>query len=145
MKQVKTYGSLIAGRPYFKELDRFWMEVPFLNDGPIELIVQKVYNKRSNDQNGYYWGVVIDCYRRGFLDTWGEPCSIQEAHDSLKERYNFQEMVNPDTGEILKIIKDTRSLNTSEYSEYIENCRNFIHEWFGISVPDPIKPQEDET
>jgi hypothetical protein len=139
MKQVKTLGRMISGKAFFQDLDRFWQEVSFIDDGPIEIIVKKSFNRRSDNQNEYYWAAVIEYFRDGFLDYYGEPCSKEEAHIFLKNKFNYTEMVHPGTGEIERIIRDSRTLDTQEFTDYIEKCRAFIQEWFNITVPDPIK------
>ncbi len=144
MKTVKAFGKIISGKPYFKDLGRFWEEVSYMDDGAVELVLKKSFNRRSGDQNGYYWGVVIECFRDGYLDCYGEPCSRNEAHIFLKQKYNYHEMVNHKTGEVERIISDSRNLDTAEFHQYIELCRAFIQEWFGITVPDPIKNYPDE-
>lgn len=137
MKEVKTYGKIVGGRPLFYRLTEFWENVSHLGEGRIELIVKKSYRKRTNDQNQYYWGVVIDCFVSGYADTSGERISPDEAHGFLKGLFNSKEIVHPGTGEVEKIPMSTASLNTSEMTDYIEKCRYFIYEWFRVEVPDP--------
>ena len=114
----------------------FFDSIRSMADGMYSMVIEKVYDIRSNPQNRYYWGVVIKAFVQGVYDTHGEKISIQEAHDSLKEMFNFKEIVS-DHGEIRKLVKTTRKLNTSQFNEYIENCRRFIQEWFNIETPDP--------
>jgi len=92
---------------------------------------------RSENQNRYYWGVVCRSLRDGVKDTWGEDIDSEAAHDILKTECNYKEVVKEDSGELLKIPVSTSALNTLQFEEYLERCRKFIYQWFGIVVPLP--------
>ncbi len=142
MNEVKTYGKLVSGKPLFYRLGEFWEKVSYMHDGRIELIVKRSYKKRSLPQNDYYWAVIIDCFCSGYHNTSGEICDKQEAHEFLKHRFCSKEIVNPDTGESDKIPQSTTRLTTVEMEEYHDRCREFIHEWFGVTVPLPNEKME---
>lgn len=102
----------------------------------IEVVLQ-TKNNRSLLQNKFYWGVVILCCQQGIKETQGETISKEMAHSFLKYNCNYTEIVNQDTGEILRIEKESKKLSTIEWEEFIEECRRFILKWFGIVVPMP--------
>jgi hypothetical protein len=81
-------------------------------------------HRRSDQQNRYYWGVVIKLLG----DHFGyEP---EEMHDALKLKFLFQSgMGKPDT------IRSSKKLNITEFMEYIDSCIRFAAE-HGVIVPD---------
>ena len=137
MKKIFTYGSIKNGKLYISKRKEFDININSWKDCRIKLTIEKLYKKRSIFQNAYYWGVVIDLFCEGYKYTTGENIHQSEAHETLKFRFNSKEIVNNETGEILKVIKSTTEMSTSEYMEYIENCRKFILEYFNIYVPEP--------
>jgi hypothetical protein len=57
---------------------------------------------------------------------------------------NAKEVVNTKTGEILTVGLSTATLTTVEFEEFLDKCRKFIFEWFGINVPLPNEQMEME-
>jgi len=106
-------------------------------DGRYEIEIKKQKKKRSLDQNGYYWGVVVYFFIQGALDTWGEDIDSETAHAELKKHCNYKEVINVNTGEINKLPLPTKDLTTVEFELYQDKCRKFIYEWFNIIVPLP--------
>ena len=94
----------------------------------IEVTLEKRRKRRTDSQNSYYWGVVI----KMIADTCGYRTSEEYAgiHSELKQKFL------PKSGR-LQIAKSTSSLNTVEFSEYIEKVRQWAAEELGIYIPDP--------
>jgi len=103
----------------------------------IQLTIEKASKKRSNNQNAYYWGVVLKFLQIGIKDAWGENWTIEKCHEFCKIQFNIYERYNEDTGEIIRIPKSTTENTTTSQEEYHSKIRNFIFEWFGITVPLP--------
>lgn len=94
------------------------------------------YNTRSLQQNRYYWGLVIPMVQKGLLDM-GTEAGKEEVHEFLKVRFNYNEVVNKETGEYVCIPKSTAGLNKEEFGVYIEKIQRFAAEFLGITIPDP--------
>jgi imidazole glycerol phosphate synthase subunit HisF len=103
----------------------------------IIISIEKRKKKRSNNQNAFYFGIVITIIQDAFKDAWGEYYSATEVHEALKAKYCFKEQVNENTGEILQIPSSTTNLSTIEWEEYIEKIRAFAFEWFNVTIPMP--------
>lgn len=97
--------------------------------------LEKKRSKRSNQQNKYYWGVVVPLVKQGLIDL-GYNVDTESTHDFIKSEFNYKEIVNENTGEVKKIPNTTTQLNKSEFSEMIERIKIFSAEWFGIYIPD---------
>lgn len=93
-------------------------------------------NKRSNPQNRYYWGLVVPMVQHGIKEM-GTEITKEECHEFLKSRFNYEELVNEDTGEVLQLPRSTTALNKEQFSEYIGKIQQFAAEFLGIVIPDP--------
>ncbi len=93
----------------------------------VEMTIEKRRKHRSNEQNRYYHGVVLKmiadyCGYRGADE-------IEGLHEEFKRKFL------PKVGR-LNIVKSTSSLNTVEFSEYIESIRAWAAENFQLYIPD---------
>jgi hypothetical protein len=103
----------------------------------IKLTIEKVENKRSNNQNAYYWGVIIPIIKNCIKEHWGEIWSAEIAHEFCKMQFNFIEKINEETGEIIRIPKSTTENTTTTQEELHIEIRNFVLEWFNTVIPLP--------
>jgi hypothetical protein len=103
----------------------------------IIITIEKKKKKRSNPQNSYYWGIVLPMMQTGFYNNLGEHVGIQEAHEFLKGRFLFREVVNQELGEVIKLSKSTTELSTIQFEEYLDKIREFGLEFLNITIPLP--------
>lgn len=101
----------------------------------VEIKVKR--NTRSNNQNRYYWGVIVATLQQCILEEWGEEIGSEECHEMLKRECNYVERINESTGEVLRIPKSTAELTTTEAEEYYEKCRRWVKEFFNTMIPLP--------
>jgi hypothetical protein len=141
MRETKTYGELdpdgilkIFHRTEFMKSLKVLFGDSKAKSLRVELVVRKLYKKRSNEQNRYYWGVIVNDFVTGFTEITGQEITPQEAHELLKTNCNGIELNNQITGEILKVGKSTTQLSTVEMEEYFDRCRIFNLEYFGITT-----------
>lgn len=155
MRKLETYGTIKNGILKISYRDKFAQNIKLFDDCRIKLTVQKLYKKRStktyrddgsegNGQNGYYWTIIVSEFCDGFTQITGEQIINKRAHEILKAKCNFKELVNHKTGEIITIPLSTSNLNTVEFEEYCERCRAFIFEWMGKTIPLPNEQSELE-
>lgn len=98
---------------------------------------EKPKKQRSNNQNAYYFGVILSILQNCIKESWGEVWSKEKAHDFCKLQFNIIERVNESTGEVVKVPKSTTENTTTAQEEYHAEIRNFIKEWFNVDVPLP--------
>lgn len=91
---------------------------------------------RSNEQNRYYWGVVVE------LISEHTGYTKDEVHEILKALF-LSRPIEIGGKEVL-ISKSTASLNTKEMEEYLEGIRVWAVDKVGLSIPEPERV-EDET
>ncbi len=137
MRKVETYGRIENGKLFISYRNKFLDCISQMPDCRVEVVVKKLYKQRSNDQNAYYWGYIIQQFIEGFHDMNQEWITKEQAHEFLKGEFCFDEFVNEDTGEIKRIAKETKTLSTVEFMEYCDNYGRFITEWFGREILAP--------
>jgi hypothetical protein len=149
MRRIETYGHVTEdGILKISYRVKFDQAVKLFAGARIKLTVEKLYKKRSTSgqnengdytrlQNGYYFGVVINEYRNGAWEMQQRVIGINEAHEELKANCNYEDHFNEQTGLVMRKIKSTSDLTTVEFEEYLTRCREFILEWFQITVPLP--------
>lgn len=129
---ITPQGALrIVNRPLFEETIR-----SMSREQEIQVYVEVKQRKRyrSNPQNAYYFGVVVEtvCER---LRELGHDIDKDTTHEFLKGRFLFTEMTDP-SGETIRIPQKTRDLSTTEFEEYIEKVKQFCAETLDVYVPD---------
>jgi hypothetical protein len=142
MTKLTATGSVKDGVLKIFHRAVFTTSIANLPDGVYEVVIKKRQSKRSNSQNAYYWGVVIQCFVNGYKDKTGEDIDSETAHWLLKHECNYIELVNEDTGECTHIPKSTKDLGKSDFGDYVVRCCEFIYTWFGIIVPKPEEQTE---
>lgn len=108
----------------------------------VTITIQLKRKTRSNNQNRYYWGVVVEIWKQLLKESQGEIYSSQEVHDFLKMNFNYREIVDESTGEILRSTKSTTENSTTEMEEYLLVCRQKAEQFFDFIIPEPNEEME---
>jgi hypothetical protein len=87
--------------------------------------------KRSDKQNAYYWGVVIQmlCDNLGYFPD--------EVHELLKMKFWGTKEIIDFEGKIKIIGNSTTTSNTKDYEIKLEMIRIWALQGFGIDIPKP--------
>ena len=107
------------------------------NGFDVVLTITKAKKKRSNNQNAYYWGLLIPLTQNAIKTEWGEIWSKEKTHDFYKLHFNYVEKVNEATSEVIKIPKSTTDNTTTQQEEYHAQIREFLKDWFNVTAPLP--------
>ena len=96
-----------------------------------EVTIKHYRKKRSNPQNKYHWGVIIDIICK---DTGNDPNDIHE--------YLLGEHVGWETYDVLGTLKKRPSrrshdMSTEEFENFNEWCRAFAATNLGMVIPLP--------
>jgi len=99
----------------------------------IEIIVRKQRRNRSNQQNRYYWGVVVALFKEycGYDDP-------DEMHDALRMKLLTAHQDGP-----LPTVRSSAGLTTVEFEDYMLRCRKLAAE-MGFQIPEPNEVSFDE-
>ncbi|WP_440881434.1 hypothetical protein [Tenacibaculum sp. C7A-26P2] len=112
----------------------------------IKVTVERFYKKRTNKQNRYYWGVIIEHWMNIIKTEWGEIWSSDTMHEFLKTNLNYEEYVDTETGEIffnkqtgrpITRPKSTTENTTVDQENYQEACRQLAYSMFNYTIPVP--------
>ena len=113
-----------------------------LRDGKWIIEIEKP-DKRSTQQNRYYWGLVVPLIKNRILDL-GTELTSDETHEFLKGKFNTMELVNGD-GVVENVPRSTTILNKEAFSEYIAKIQQFAAEFLNVVIPDPGQQLEIEV
>ncbi len=102
----------------------------------VTITVRERKRRRSTDANRYYWGVVVPAVTAMFRDA-GNNVDDDDVHLFLKLRVGklSQNIVTPD-GEVIKSIRSTKNLTTSEFQDYLAKIMAWAAE-LGCEIPLP--------
>lgn len=100
----------------------------------IQLTVERKRKRRSQEQNQYYWGVVVPVVMAGLQDA-GYRVTKEATHELLKSMFFKQELVNEKTGEILQTVGSTSSMTTVQMMEYFAEITEWGAEYLGVQIP----------
>jgi hypothetical protein len=103
------------------------------------LTIQKARKSRTNPQNSFYWGVVLQLVQSGLKDATGEFRTIENIHYNilLKMFAPENEIVNIETGECITEKITSSEMTTTQFAEYIMEIQKWSAEFLGISIPNP--------
>lgn len=136
MKRIipKFSAMVKSGKLEFVNLERVEKWLATLEGSLVSVIIKKWRTDRSDNQNRYYWGVVVQM----ISDETGY--DKEEVHDILK--FNFltevQSLIRKD-GEVVEItrIRSSAKLTTVEFKDFIERAQRWAAETLQLSIPNP--------
>lgn len=110
--------------------ERLYNTLKGLREVPYQVELKVLKDTRSNNQNRYYWGVMIAILsdHTGFTP--------EEMHYELKKRFLKYFKALP-TGEQAELVKSTRKLDTKEFEDYMEKIRIFSALELDVIIPLP--------
>ena len=91
--------------------------------------------KRSNEQNAYYWGVVIPLMTEA-INQLGHDLDEEETHEFLKSRFNTKQVEVFD-GHYIDIPQSTRKLDTKDFMDFIDRIQKFAATMLNLYIPSP--------
>lgn len=106
----------------------------FKKDQLLEVIVRPFRKDRSDNQNRYYHGVVVNL----ISDHLGY--SADETHEVLKSLFLSHQKIykgNKSNYMPVSITKSTATLKTTEFEDYLKKIREWAYVEFGLTIPLP--------
>ena len=136
MKKI-TITTEIAHGKFQRNRNRIMLAIRAFEGKIVDLTIRRATKQRSENQNRYYWGVIVPIWQDLLLKEWGELRNKEYTHEFLKANCGYEERVNEATGEILRVPKSTTENTTVEQEEYHTACRLLAHDMFGVEIPLP--------
>jgi len=141
MKSLEFYGRIEGGRLILNNRKMFSEAIKDIENVDVEIVIKKK-NRRSTQQNRYYWGVVVWSIRQRLTEL-GHRYSAEDVHAYLKDRFNGENISNED-GELVACIgKSTVNMNKSEFGDYVERIAQWASESLSIYIPPPNAPTNE--
>ncbi len=121
-------GQVSKGKLILETPMRYLAYLSGLEGKRVELILRKQKPKRSDQQNRYYWGCVIEILANhcGY-----EP---EEMHEALKVKF-LSDHAEDEKGLIR--IGSTAKLTTAEFVDYTDRVVRWAAESLSVFIPDP--------
>lgn len=101
--------------------------------------ITKQRKGRTLNQNDWLWGCVYPILLDGLLDAGWEFTSVEQVHEFFKKQMAQDKVVNYNTGEIVEIPKSTATMDTQQFSMYIDALRAYAEDFLNITIPEPNK------
>lgn len=112
-------------------------ELNRLSKGKYRLTVEKYRKNKSNPQLGYLFACVYPIVLRGLNDAGWEFTSVNEVDEYCKSMFAEREVLNRNTGEIIKVPGLKRNFTTTDMMAYISAIQSWAAEFLNIEIPDP--------
>lgn len=126
---MKFSGKIKEGRLTLDYPDAFRAEVSQFDGLSVWIEVREQKRKRSNEQNSYYWSVIIPA----FLEIFNKAdlkFDSEKTHDILKTRFLL-------TKDPYTRVKSTTELTPDQFNEFIMGLQAWAATDFNYYIPDP--------
>lgn len=155
MREISFFGTVTAGKFQPEEPQRFREAFIAHNNKRITITVKRFHRPRSNQQNKYYWGVVLEIIseytgyspeevhemmRAKFLSHVLK-MKIKRRAKAAKELHAKRKNKKPIPKAIwIRVSKSTTDLTTVQFEKYLEKIKRFAATKLdGLYIPDPEK------
>lgn len=130
--QSKVYNGKLSG--YASDILTKFVQN---NEGKnVEVIVRRKRAKRSDNQNRYYWGVIIPIIHSELVNL-GHRLNSEEVHFFLKQKFNYKTVATKEGELIGEIPQSTATLNKLEFMEYVDKIIQWSAEILNVTIPQP--------
>jgi len=138
MKKIKAIGIKEDGKPYrIVNVKVFRNDLDSLPKGRYITTVEKYYKKASHEQFKYLYGVVYPLSMIALNDAGYEFANIDQVDLFWKGIFANKELINRESGEIMKIPLSKSEFKTIDEMTYCDAIRNYCSEYFNTWIPDP--------
>jgi hypothetical protein len=130
-EHVPKFNGKVAenGVLYFDDREAVIAHQRLLIGKRVVVSIKPFRKNRSNEQNRYYWGIVIKMI--GDYCGYRLPDDLEELHNELKRRFL------PWHGDKIRITRSTATLNSVEFEKYLSQLRQWASVELGIAIPKP--------
>ena len=138
MKKITAIGIKEDGKPYrIVNVKVFRFDLDSLPKGRYITTVEKYHKKASHEQFKYLYGVVYPLSLIALNDAGYEFANIDQVDLFWKGIFANKELINRESGEIMKIPLSKSEFKTIDEMAYCDAIRNYCSEYFNTWIPDP--------
>ena len=136
--KTQTSGIKEKGKPFhIINSVAFKRDLDLLPIGRYRITVEKYYNKASHEQFKYLYGLVYPLSLIALNDAGYEFTNVDQVDIFWKGIFANKEILNRETGEIMKIPLSKSEFKTIDEMTYCDAIRNYCSEYFNTWIPDP--------
>lgn len=138
MKKITPlfFGTVNNGKLTLENSLKFMAHLLTMEGKEVSIAVQKREYGRSNQENAYYWSVIV----RMVSDEMA--ILPEQAHEFLKSL--FLKIGVEVNGKRYEITRSTASLSIGEFEEYAEQCRQWSANELNCPIPLPNEISLDD-
>lgn len=138
MTKLTYIGIKQAGKAFHIQNIRLLRDdLSKLSNGKYRLTIEKYRSKASHKQFKYLYGVVYPLSMIALNDAGYEFTNTDEVDIFWKQIYANKEILNRETGEIMKVPQSKSQFNTIDEMTYCNAIRDYCSEYFNTYIPDP--------
>lgn len=138
MKKIQSIGIKEEGKPYrVIHANVFRADLDSLPVGKYTHTVEKYHKKASHEQFKYLYGVVYPLSLIALNNAGYEFTNIEQVDLFWKGIFANKEILNRESGEIMKIPLSKSEFKTIDEMTYCDAIRNYCSEYFNTWIPDP--------
>lgn len=135
LDEVIATAQVRKGKLYIRDRETFDEAIRRLDDRwMLEVTVKRLRASRSQRQNRYWWGVCVA------LVSEHTGYTPEEIHEIAKQMFLPRKLAVCDgNGEVkgeFVMGGSTRTLNTAEFSEFVERFKQWAAETLDVAIPD---------
>jgi len=108
-----------------------WRVLKLLHLKPYKITIVEDRDSRTNRQNRFYWGTVVNTLAAHTGYT------ADEMHELIKTKFLGTDLCVQSTGEVIRIPRSTAILNTKEFGEFLEEVIAWAVTDMGCYIPHP--------
>lgn len=141
MKLTYT-GEIKEGKLKITNRKGFDEDIVSLEGKRVWITIEKQKSKRSDQQNRYWWGVVIPIVKQGLKDAgFQDYKTAKSVHELLKYKFLKADSVS-EHGEVLERIKSSTELSKGEFMELISEVQQWSAEYLNTYIPEANEQQK---
>ena len=111
-------------------------DISKMKEGRLVEVELRPLPRRSDQQNRYYWGVVVALITEQ-LQELGHEVNAELTHEFLKSKFNAKPLCNAEGELIGEIGETTTKLNKSDFIEYLDKIKRWAATFLMLNIPDP--------
>jgi hypothetical protein len=138
MKSIQANGLKEKDKPFrIVNGTQFKKELDLLSAGRYRIIVERLKRKASSEQFRYLYGLVYPLSLVALNNAGYEFTTIDQVDIFWKDIFANKEILNRETGEIMKLPLSKSEFMTIDEMTYCDAIRNYCAEYFVTYIPDP--------
>lgn len=138
MKKITGIGIKEEGKPYrMQNVKLFRQEVDNLPKGRYLHTIEKYRRKASISQFGWMYGLIYPQFLMALNGAGYEFTEIEEVDTFCKMMWANKEILNRETGEIMKVTLSKSEFKTIDHMAFVSNIRAYAAEYLSTNIEDP--------